>query len=116
MVEQSPLVDQYTAALTARDVDVALKLYADDAVVVRYEGVAQGRSDIRAFLIGLLAAHDRFDLVSVDQVKVTDDVVIWDATIETGAGMVQTTNVCLLDEQGAIVRHVPFIRGYWGRT
>ncbi len=110
------LVNEYSKALAARDVTRAVQLYAADAVVVRYEGIARGHEAIRAFLVGLLSAHDRFELVSIDQIQGSEDTLIWDSTRETGAGMLQETNMVVFDEDGLISRHVPLIRGYWGKT
>ncbi len=116
MPETVEVVDEFTKALAGRDVDRAVKLYAADAVVVRYEGVAVGTEQVRAFLVGFLSTYERFELVSLDQLQRSDDTIVWDASIETGAGVLLTTNVFLLDGDGRISRHVPLVRGYWGRT
>ena len=116
MAEKIDLIEDFTQAVAARDVDRAVELYAPDAVVVRYEGIAAGADEIKAFILGLLSTYERFDAVSVDQVQRADDVIVWDASYETGAGVLQTTNVFVVDDDGRIVRHVPLVRGYWGRT
>lgn len=116
MAEVFEPITELTEALAARDVERAMKLYAADAQVVRYEGVAKGTDEIRAFLIGFLSGYERFELVSVDQVQRSDDMVVYDSSNETGAGILQTINVLQLDDDGLIMRHVPLIRGYWGRT
>jgi ketosteroid isomerase-like protein len=108
------IAERYFERLAAGDVDAVLDLYATDAHVVRYEGVAIGRDQIRNFLAGMLAAHGRFDLVSIDEFAAEADVVEWDATVETRHGMLRTSSVMTLDADGAILRHVPSIRGYWG--
>ncbi len=109
-------IDAYTRALADRDVDRAVTLYGPEATVVQYEGVARGPDEIRAFLVGLFAAYDHFDLISVDQVQRADDMVIWDSTNETGGGVLRTTNIVQLDDAGLISRHIPLVGGYWGRT
>ena len=43
------------------------------------------------------------------------DVVLWDAMVTTDAGKLLTYDVAIVDDEGAIVRHVPTIRGYWGK-
>lgn len=116
MVDASQVVNQYLSALGDRDVDLALSCYADDALIVSFEGVAEGTDQIRSFLAGFLAAYDRYDVVSIDQLRAVHDLIVWDATMETGAGLQQVTNVVTLDEGGLIVRHVPSVRGYWGKT
>lgn len=116
MAEQTELVDRFLKALEERDLDAVVGFYAEGAQVVRFEGVAAGTDQIRAFFVGFFAAYLRFELVSLDQIRATDDLVVWDATMETGAGLLQVTNVLFLDDGGKIVRHVPWIRGYWGKT
>lgn len=116
MADASRIVQQYLKALADGDVDTALGLYADQAVVVSFGGVAEGVDQIRSFLVGFLAAYDSYDLVSIDQLRAIDDLIVWDATIETGAGLLQVTNVVTLDDGGRFLRHVPSIRGYWGKS
>ncbi|MGI9616481.1 MAG: YybH family protein [Acidimicrobiales bacterium] len=116
MSEPAQIIDDFANSLAARDVDRAVALYAPDAVVVRYEGAATGPDEIRSFLVGFLSGFDRFDLVSIDQVRESGDTLIWDASIETGDGVLQTTNVVLFNEDGLIVRHIPLLRGFWGKS
>ena len=116
MADTSQLVEQYLKALGDRDVDMALSFYSDHGVIVSFEGVAEGVDQLRSFLAGFLAAYDNYDLVSIDQLRAAHDLIVWDATMETGVGLLQVTNVVMLDENGKIVRHVPSVRGYWGKT
>ena len=110
------LVDEYSKALAARDFERAVSLYASDAIVVRYEGVAKGPEEISAFLVNFLSGYDRFDLISVDQIQTSGDTVVWDASHDTDAGALQTTNVFVVNDAGLIIRHIPLPRGYWGHT
>ncbi len=116
MAESSDLVDQYLEALAAGELEAVVGLYSDDARIVSFEGVAEGPEQIRALISEFLSPYDRFDLVSIDQLQATSDLITWDATMETGAGLMQVTNVIVLDGEGKIVRHVPSIRGFWGKT
>ncbi len=116
MADSSVLVEHYLEALGARDVDRVLSFYADDGVIVSFDGVAEGLDQLRSFLTGFLAAYDRYELVSVDQLRAARDLIVWDATMDTGEGLLQVTNVVTLDDAGKIARHVPGVRGYWGRT
>ena len=43
------------------------------------------------------------------------DIVMWDALITTGVGVLQTTDVVVVDDDGLIDHHVLGNRGYWGR-
>jgi ketosteroid isomerase-like protein len=116
MADLPQVVDQYLKALADRDVDRALGFYADHAVIVSFEGVAEGAEQIRSFLAGFIGAYDRYDLVSIDQLRAAHDLIVWEATMETGAGLMQVTNVVTLDDDGLILRHVRSVRGYWGKT
>jgi hypothetical protein len=98
-----------------RQVSELVALYAADAAIVRYEGVARGTEELRAFTTGFLSAHGRFDLVTIDALTECEDVILFDATVETSVGLLQITEVIVLDEHGSIRRHVPGLRGYWGK-
>jgi len=111
-----PVVERYLKALGDRDIDLALSFYTDQAVIISFDGVAEGGDQIRSFLAGFLAAYDRYDVVSIDQLRAAHDLIVWEATMETGAGLLQVTNVVTLDKDGRINRHVPSVRGYWGKT
>jgi len=102
------------AALSAGDVDSLVADYADDAEVVRFVGVARGPDEIRAYLVGFLAAHRRFDLISLDQFRETDESVMWEATVETAAGPLQVYEVLVFNDEGKIWREFPGSQGYWG--
>ena len=110
------LFDRRMELLSAGDIAGVLEQYADDAEVVRFLGVAQGKQEIRGYLTGYLAAHGRFDLVSVDQFFETEDVVMWEATVDTANGAARVYDVMILDESGRIRREFPGLHGYWGRT
>ena len=110
------MLDRRMARLSAGDIDGVLELYADDAEVVRFLGVARGKDEIRGYLTGYLAAHGRFDLVSVDQFAETSDSAMWQASVDTANGVAQIYDVVIFDEAGLISREFPGIHGYWGRT
>lgn len=101
-------------ALAARDLDAIVALYAPDADVVRYEGAAAGADEIRTFYSRYLDNHGQYALDQIVQFANVDDVVIWDAMVSTDHGKLLTYDVAILDDAGAIVRHIPTIRGYWG--
>ncbi len=116
MSELPKNVQAFVESLAARDVDRAVEACSDDVLVVRYEGVAHGRLEAHAFLVGYLAGFENYELVSIDQVRASEDIVLWDASNETGAGVLQTTNLAQVDADGLICRYVPILRGYWGRS
>ena len=108
------LVDTFGKLMSEGDLDALAHLYALDAKVVLFHRVASGRSEIRDLLASRLAAHGRYHVISVDQFQDAGDVVMWDATVETETGPLQTTHVAVLNTEGLIERHFPAIRGYWG--
>jgi hypothetical protein len=108
------LVDRFGKLMSDGDVDGLLELYASDAKVVLFYRVASGREEIRQLLASRIAAHGRYDVISVDQFQDAGDLVMWDATVETEAGPLQTTHVVILNATGLIQHHVPNVRSYWG--
>lgn len=106
--------ERRVAALSAGDVDSLVADYADDAEVVRFTGVARGPDEIRAYLVGLLSAHRRFDLISLDQFQETDESLMWEATVDTAAGPLQVYEVLVFNNEGNIWREFPGLHGYWG--
>ena len=108
------LVDRFGELASVGDVDALAGLYATDAKVVLFYRVASGREQIRQLLASRLAAHGRYDVISVDQFQDAGDLVMWDVTVETEIGPLQATHVMILDAEGLIQYHVPNIRSYWG--
>lgn len=110
-----PLIDRYYAAMANSDADAIGALYADDALVIRFAGSVRGRASITDFLRGVRAEHRPFALHSVTRVRAVDDIVMWDALVTTDVGVLQTTDVVVLGDDGLIDHHVLGNRGYWGR-
>ena len=100
--------------MSAHDLSGLGELYGDEAEVVMFSSVVTGRAEIVALLDVTLQRHGAYNIVSVDQFRDSGDVVMWDATVETQIGMLQTTHVMVRNDSGAIVYHLPGIRGYWG--
>ena len=116
MTEHARLVvEKLHAALGAKDLDAIVSLYADDAELIRYDGAATGRESIREFYDRYLANHGAYDLDRIVEFRAFDDVMLWDAMISADEGMLMTYDVAILDDDGLIERHVPTIRGYWGK-
>ena len=108
------LVNRFGTLMSEGDIGGLLKLYAPNGKVVLFYRVASGHEEIRRLLASRLAAHGRYDVMSVDQFQDAGDVVMWDATVETETGPMQTTHVVVLNADGLIRHHVPSIRSYWG--
>ena len=90
-------------------------LYSSDAIIVRRSGAARGTEEIRSFLDEFLKAHERFELIAIESLNACDDVIVFDAMVETTVGLLQVAEVIVIDDNGLIRRHVPGLRGYWGR-
>ena len=108
------LVDRMGDLMSTGDVSALVEMYAPDAETVSYHRVAVGRDEIRDLLATSLASHGLYKVVSVDQYQDTGDIVMWDATVERDEGILETTHIVILDDDGLIRRHIPRIRGYWG--
>lgn len=90
-------------------------IYAPEALVIRFNGTSSGLEEISTFLSEVQERHQPYKISSIDQLTDVDDVLMWDALVETDNGLLETTEVLVLDDDGRIVRHVPGIRGYWGQ-
>ena len=108
-------IDRYYALLHAGDIDGVVALYGPGAEIVRYDGIAASPDAIAGYFRTFLGAHPGFALRSVDQVRDAGDVLMWDALVDTDNGVIQTVHVMVLDDEGRVRRHIPGLRGYWGR-
>lgn len=109
------LVEHIFKLRNDRRVGDLVDLYSPDAIILRHEGSARGSDEIRSFLLGLLTAHGQFELITIDALSECVDVILVDATVETAVGPLQVAEVIVLDSNGLIRRHVPGLRGYWGK-
>ena len=109
------LVERLHSALERRDLDVVGALYAPAGEVIGYDGVARGPQEITEFYGRYLDNHGRYELDRIVEFRAIDDMVLWDSMVLTDEGVLMTYDVAILDDAGLIVRHIPAIRGYWGR-
>ncbi len=107
-------VDRYYELLANGDLERLSMLYADDAEIVRYDGVAKTPAEIAEYHRSLITQHSGIKLNQIDQFRRADDVLMWDALLDSDDGVLQTVEVMILDEDGRITRHIPGFRGYWG--
>jgi hypothetical protein len=108
------LVTRVSELMSVGDVDALGDLYSADAQVVLYHRIASGRDEIRELLTNSLASHGFYKVLSVDQFQDAGDLIMWDACVETDLGIMETSHIMVLDDDGFIRHHVPRIRGYWG--
>jgi ketosteroid isomerase-like protein len=114
MSNGTDFVERFYEVLAAGDVDAVLALYEPDAEIVRYDGVADSPGAIAAYFRNFLMHHPGFTLRSVDQLREADDVLMWDALVDTDNGILMTVHVVVFGDDGRIRRHIPGVRGYWG--
>jgi ketosteroid isomerase-like protein len=108
------VIQRYYELLSTGDVDRVLAMYTDDAEIVRYDGVAATRDELRAYFEQHLERHPGLRLRQIDQIREADDVLMWDALVDTDHGIAQVCHVVFVDDDGRFRRHVPGMRGYWG--
>jgi predicted SnoaL-like aldol condensation-catalyzing enzyme len=109
------IIDRLYELIEAGDVERLAMLYSSDGEIIRYDGVASGKAEIIAYYRDHLARHPGSALRQVDKVQTAGDVLMWDALVDSHAGVRQTIDVIILDGEGLIRRHIPGFRGYWGR-
>lgn len=106
--------DRYYELLASGDVQRLSMLYADGAEIVRYDGVASTPDEIADYYRVYLERHPGLALRQIDQIRRAGDVMLWDALVDSRAGVMQTVEVMILDDDGRVTRHIPGFRGYWG--
>jgi uncharacterized protein (TIGR02246 family) len=109
------LIDRYYTTMASGDIEALAELYSPDALVIRFDGTSRGMDEILEFFSKMHADYVQYELHSLDQVTESGDVLMWDALVTTSKGIVQSTEVLVLDDDGKIRRHIPGFRGYWGR-
>lgn len=108
------VVDRFYRLMANEDFDALVETYDPDAQIIRFDGTAHGSEEIRSFLAASRERHAPYQVSSIDQLTESGGILMWDAVVETDNGLLLTTEVLVLDE-AKIMRHIPGIRGYWGR-
>ncbi len=109
------LVERLIDLRGSERLDDLVAMYAADAVVARHRAVAHGRDEIRSFFVGYHSAHGRFDLRTMDAITMVDDLVVFEASVDTDLGVLQIADVLVVGDDGLIARHVIGQRGFWGK-
>ncbi len=115
MSTKHAFVERFYELLAVGDIDGVLALYEPDGEIIRYDGVADTPEQIADYFRDFLARNPGLALRSVDQLREADDVLMWDALVETEHGLLQTVHVIVFGDDGAVRRHIPGLRGYWGQ-
>lgn len=114
MSDATETIERYYEALSAGDIDRLLRMYGEGAEIVRYDGVADTPDEMRAYFEQHLARNPGFSFNQVVEVRQADDVLMWDALVDTDNGIVQMFHVVLIGPDGRFRRHIPGMRGFWG--
>lgn len=115
-METTPaIIERFYELIETGDVDRLVMLYAANGEIIRYDGVAASSDEIRGYYRDYLARHPGSTLRQIDKIQSAGDVLMWDALVDSDAGLRQTIDVVILDDDGLIRRHIPGFRGYWGR-
>ncbi len=114
MSDANETIERYYDALTAGDFDRLLRMYGDGAEIVRYDGVADTPEEMRGYFEQHLERNPGLSLHSIVETRVTDDVLMFDALVNTDNGVLQVFHVLLSGPDGRIRRHIPGMRGFWG--
>ena len=108
-------VDRYYDLIATGDVQRLAMLYADGAEIIRYDGVASHTRRDRRLLPLDDGTPPRREAAPGRPAAAGQDVLMWDALLDSDEGVLQTVDVMVLDDDGRITRHIPGFRGYWGR-
>jgi len=107
--DPAAVMDAYTTAINAGDVEAALALVADDAVYDRPGGTYNGKEEIRGFVQDLVDRHVHVELVG--ERTVNGDTVTWvshvtiDDPANPGTRLDLTNNSESVIQNGLIVHH-----------
>ncbi|HAV77687.1 MAG TPA: hypothetical protein DCX53_10080, partial [Anaerolineae bacterium] len=77
--DPAAVMDAYTAAINAHDVEAALLLVADDAVYDRPSGQFTGKEEVRTFIEGLIAQDVHVELIG--ERTVNGEKVTWQSQV-----------------------------------
>ncbi|MEM9035990.1 MAG: nuclear transport factor 2 family protein [Actinomycetota bacterium] len=115
MPEPLTLLDRYLDLFATEDIHGVLALYAPDAEIVSFGSVSRTHDERHAWLTRRRGRTSTFSVVTIDQVRTTNRVVLWEATIEVDEGVAQVAESFVLDDDGRIAIHLAIALRYWGR-
>ena len=75
-------LDRQVELIEAGDVDGLLDHYHEEAVLLRLDGAARGRAELRALFTRYLSPPPR--VISIDGVAATDDTIHYQTTLAVG--------------------------------
>lgn len=114
MSQVQKVIERYYELLSNGDIDNVLAMYTPDAEIVRYDGVAATPDELRHYFEQHVQRNPGLRLRQIVRVLEADDVLLWDALVDTDNGIVQVVHVVIVDEDGRFRRHIPGMRGFWG--
>jgi hypothetical protein len=102
------LFDRQVEALHHNDLEGVLSNYRDDAVLVRFDAVGRGKTELRTMLGEYLALRPQtLNLVAL---QASDDVISYEADMSIGGNAVKTYGTLVLRD-GKIWRQTAIIAG-----
>ncbi len=81
---------------------------------MRCDEVAATPDELRHYVEEHVQRNPGLRLHQIVQVLEADDVLLWDALVDTDDGIVQVVHVVIVDEDGRFRRHISGMRGFWG--
>jgi limonene-1,2-epoxide hydrolase len=108
--DPAAVMDAYTAAINAHDVEAALSYVADDAVYDRSVGAFNGKEEVRGFIQGIIDRNVHVELIgerTVDGERVTwQSRVMLDDPANPGGPQIEVRNNSeSIVRDGKIVMH-----------
>jgi len=102
-LDPAAVVDAYTAAINAHDVEAALAFVDDDAVYVRPAGRYTGKTEVREFIDGLVFQNVRIELIGERQVL--RNYVTWTSRVTLSDPMnPNAPSMTIMNQAESIVR------------
>ena len=79
------IIDRFYELIHANDAQRLSMLYAPNAEIIRYDGVASGQREIEVYYKGYLAGRPGMTLRQIDKIRDSGDVLMWDALVDSDA-------------------------------
>jgi hypothetical protein len=100
------IYDQQLEYLRTKDIDNLVENnYVEDAVLLSFDFVVKGRAELKAHFREYLADLEGLKVLSTDKFTATDDMIFFEASVETGKyGVVKVYDAWVMKDD-KILRH-----------
>lgn len=82
------LFDRQLEAIAARDLDALMAQYSDDATLIRFDLVAEGKEEIRKVFKAYLEREPRLE--DLRSLQVTGDTILYNGLMTIGGNLLNT--------------------------